>query len=70
MDSDLIRTSLPLRSDAELPPGESAHCTSWPPHGVHTEVCSPPQQDDDRLPYVRRFDGSDFRIFDRPAVTA
>ena len=23
MDSDLIRTSLPLRSDAELPPGES-----------------------------------------------
>ena len=22
MDSDLIRTSLPLRSDAELPPGE------------------------------------------------
>lgn len=71
MDSDLIRTSLPLRSDAELPPRRiTAYCASWPPHGVHTEVCPPPQQDDNRLLYVRRFDGNDFRIFDRPAATA
>ncbi|RLT04176.1 MAG: hypothetical protein DWI22_16970 [Planctomycetota bacterium] len=70
MDSDRLRTSLPLRSDAELPPGESAYCTSWPPHGEHTKVCSPPQQNDNRLLYVRRFDGNDFRIFDSPATTA
>lgn len=70
MDSDLLRTSLPLRSDAESPPGESACCASWPPHGDHTEVCSPPQQDDIHLLNVRRFGGNDFRIFDRAATTA
>jgi hypothetical protein len=32
-------------------------------------VFLPPQQDDNRLLYVRRFDGNDFRIFDRPAAT-
>ena len=33
-------------------------------------MCSPPQQDDNRLINVRRFGGTDFRMFDRRALTA
>jgi len=69
-DSDLIRTSLPLRSDAELPPWHiSLLCFLASPQRAHS-VCPLPQQDDNRLLYVRRLDGNDFKIFDRPAVTA
>ena len=40
------------------------------PAVITLSVCSLPQQDDNRLINVRRFGGTDFRMFDRRAVTA